>query len=212
MDNRQTSTFYTRWLKRSLDIVGSGIALCMLAPVFAAVALLVRVRVGSPVIFRQTRPGLAGAPFELVKFRTMSDRVDSSGHLLSDEERLDGFGRFLRSASLDELPELWNVFTGEMSLVGPRPLLMQYLERYTPRQRRRQEVRPGITGLAQVSGRNALDWERKFELDVEYVESYSLRLDVQIISRTFAVLLRRDGIAHDGYATAPEFMGKDGSS
>jgi len=207
MASHSPSTRYARLLKRSLDVIGSSLALCLLAPVLAIVAVLVRVRFGSPVMFRQSRPGLAGVPFELVKFRTMSDRFDSSGRALSDKDRLDGFGRFLRSTSLDELPELWNVVKGDMSLVGPRPLLVQYLDRYTPLQARRHEVRPGITGLAQVHGRNAVSWERKFELDVEYVDRYSFALDMKILALTVLQVIARQGINQPGQATAEEFVG-----
>ena len=159
------------------------------------------------MLFRQTRPGLHGQPFEMVKFRTMTDARDADGHLLPDAERLTSFGRFLRGASLDELPELWNVLRGEMSLVGPRPLLMRYLGRYTPEQARRHAVRPGITGLAQVSGRNALSWDEKFALDLEYVDRVSFGLDVRILLRTLAKVVRREGISAGQHATMPEFMG-----
>ncbi len=193
--------------KRTFDIVGAAAAIIVLLPLAAAVALIVRVFLGSPVLFHQSRPGLNGVPFRLVKFRTMTDRRDHAGNLLPDVERLGRLGRFLRAASLDELPELWNVLVGEMSLVGPRPLLMAYLDRYTPRQARRHLVRPGITGLAQVSGRNGLSWEEKFELDLEYVDRCSLALDVRILARTiWHVLLRRD-ITQPGHATAEEFTG-----
>ena len=179
----------------------------VLLPLAALVALVVRAFLGSPVLFRQIRPGRLGVPFRLIKFRTMSDRRDPAGSLLPDADRLGRLGRFLRGASLDELPELWNVLVGEMSLVGPRPLLMNYLDRYTPRQARRHLVRPGITGLAQVSGRNGLSWEEKFDLDLEYVERCSFALDVKILARTvWKVLLRRD-INQPGHATADEFTG-----
>ena len=199
---------YRRSLKRALDVVVSVIALTLAAPVLACIAALVRLRLGSPVFFRQRRPGLNGVPFEIVKFRSMRDARAAGGEVLPDENRLDWFGRMLRATSLDELPELWNVLKGDMSLVGPRPLLMQYLDRYTPEQMRRHDVRPGITGLAQVSGRNALDWERKFELDVEYVDRCAFALDLAIIGRTLVALIRRDGISHQGHATAPEFLGR----
>ena len=198
---------YRSFGKRLVDISGSLLLLALLMPVLVLVALAVRYRLGRPVLFRQTRPGQAGRPFTMLKFRTMSAATDRAGALLPDSERLSGFGRFLRASSLDELPELWNVLRGDMSLVGPRPLLMQYLPRYSAQQRRRHDVRPGITGLAQVSGRNALSWERKFELDVEYVERYSLAMDARVALRTIATLLRRDGISRPGNATAPEFMG-----
>ncbi len=199
--------WYRRVGKRTFDIVGAAAAIVVLLPLAAAVALIVRVFLGSPVLFRQSRPGLNGVPFWLVKFRTMTDRRDHAGSLLPDSERLGRLGRFLRAASLDELPELWNVLVGEMSLVGPRPLLLAYLDRYTPRQARRHLVRPGITGLAQVSGRNGLSWEEKFDLDLEYVDRCSLALDVKILARTiWQVLLRRD-INQPGHATAEEFTG-----
>jgi sugar transferase EpsL len=209
MTYRSTSTLYARSLKRLLDIAGSGLALCVLAPVFGVVALMVRLRLGSPVIFRQSRPGLAGVPFQMFKFRTMTERSDYSGRPLADEDRLERFGRFLRSTSLDELPELWNVFTGEMSLVGPRPLLMKYLDRYSPEQRHRHDVRPGITGLAQVNGRNDVSWESKFRWDVEYVRNVSFSLDMAILARSIAVVVRREGISQPGRATAEEFMGSE---
>ena len=204
---RVKSGWYRRVGKRTFDIVGAAAAIVVLLPLAAAVALIVRVFLGSPVLFRQSRPGLNGVPFGLVKFRTMTDRRDHAGSLLPDSERLGWLGRFLRAASLDELPELWNVLVGEMSLVGPRPLLLAYLDRYTPRQARRHLVRPGITGLAQVSGRNGLSWEEKFELDGEYVDRCSFALDVRILARTiWQVLLRRD-INQPGHATAEEFTG-----
>ena len=198
---------YTRYGKRTLDLVLSAGALLLLSPLIAALALLVRTRLGTPVLFRQQRPGLGGIPFILYKFRTMTDARDVQGRLLSDTERLTPFGRFLRSTSLDELPELLNVLHGEMSLVGPRPLLMQYLDRYTPEQARRHEVRPGITGWAQVNGRNALTWEQKFALDVWYVDHVSLALDAKIIVLTIAKIIKREGINEPGQATAQEFMG-----
>src|SRR6266487_6431115 len=186
---------YRRWGKRLLDIAIAAPAIAFLSFVLATTALLVRLKLGSPILFRQQRPGLQGKTFTMFKFRTMTDTRDGSGNLLSDADRLTSFGRFLRSTSLDELPELINVLKGEMSLVGPRPLLMQYLERYTPEQMRRHEARPGITGWAQVNGRNALTWERKFELDVWYVDNRSLWLDVKIICLTVWKIARRDGIS-----------------
>ena len=170
-------------------------------------ALLVRTKLGSPVFFRQTRPGLHGKPFEMLKFRTMTDARDAQGELLPDSERLPPFGRFLRSSSLDELPELWNVLKGEMSLVGPRPLLMEYLPLYTPQQYRRHEVRPGVTGWAQVNGRNAISWEEKFALDVWYVENQSFWLDVKILFLTVKKVLVKDGISASGEATMTKFTG-----
>ena len=198
---------YPRYGKRTLDLVLSAGALLLLSPLITALALLVRARLGTPVLFRQQRPGLGGIPFVLYKFRTMTDDRDVQGRPLSDTERLTPFGRFLRSTSLDELPELLNVLHGKMSLVGPRPLLVQYLERYTPEQARRHEVRPGITGWAQVNGRNTLTWEQKFALDVWYVDHMSLALDVKIIALTIAKTIKREGISQSGQATAEEFMG-----
>lgn len=181
--------------------------LLVLAPVFAVVALLVRIKLGAPIFFRQQRPGFGARPFALLKFRTMTDGRDRHGHLLPDAQRLTAFGQFLRSTSLDELPELLNVLKGEMSLVGPRPLLMQYLERYTPEQMRRHNVRPGLTGWAQVNGRNALTWEQKFALDVWYVDHRSLWLDLKILVRTLLTVVKREGINEAGTATMTEFMG-----
>lgn len=198
---------YRRWGKALLDRTAAAVGLVVLAPVLGAVAGLVRVKLGSPVLFCQTRPGLHGAPFTLYKFRTMTDARRPDGTPRPDAERLTDFGRFLRSSSLDELPELWNVLRGEMSLVGPRPLLVQYLDRYTPAQARRHDARPGITGLAQVSGRNALSWEEKFALDTEYVERCALWLDVKIVMQTLAKVVRREGISAGQHATMPEFTG-----
>lgn len=181
----------------------------LLAPVLVAVALLVSWRIGKPVLFWQTRPGKHGKPFRIVKFRTMRDGRDAEGKLLPDAERMTALGRFLRAASLDELPELWNVLKGDMSLVGPRPLLMQYLPLYTPEQARRHEVRPGITGWAQVNGRNAISWEKKFELDVWYVDHQSFWLDLKILWLTLWQVVRRDGIRHEGHATMPAFTGTE---
>jgi sugar transferase EpsL len=198
-------------LKRSIDLVAAFGGLLVLAPVLAILALLVRWSLGSPVLFRQMRPGLNGKPFTILKFRTMRNNNDESGSLsaLSDETRLTKVGRVLRSTSLDELPELWNVLRGEMSLVGPRPLLTRYLERYTPEQARRHEVRPGITGWAQVNGRNAITWEQKFALDVWYVDNHSLSLDMKILLLTIKKVGLRAGINASGGATMPEFGGSD---
>jgi lipopolysaccharide/colanic/teichoic acid biosynthesis glycosyltransferase len=193
--------------KRLFDLTLSTLALFLLSPLLGLLALLVRVKLGSPVLFRQQRPGLHGRPFTLIKFRTMIDQRDAQGNLLPDAERLPQFGKFLRASSLDELPELWNVLKGEMSLVGPRPLLMQYLPLYTPEQARRHEVRPGITGWAQVNGRNALTWEEKFALDVWYVDNHTLWLDVKIIFRTLRKIVKRDGINQEGQATVQYFSG-----
>ncbi len=192
--------------KRLMDVLVSGTALLVLSPVQALVAALVRFNLGSPVLFRQERPGKDGRIFELVKFRTMLP-LDPDRGLVADEDRITRFGAFLRSTSLDELPTLRNVLKGDMSLVGPRPLLVQYLERYSPEQSRRHEVRPGVTGLAQVSGRNAITWDEKFARDVEYVDQRSLALDLAIIWRTVVQVLRRHGIAAEGNVTMPEFRG-----
>jgi len=195
--------------KRFLDLLVSALVLILLSPLLLVLAVLVRVKLGKPVLFKQERPGLHGKLFKLYKFRTMRDLYDSEGKPLSDEQRLTKFGRFLRSSSLDELPEFFNVLKGEMSLVGPRPLLVAYLERYTPEQARRHEVLPGITGWAQVNGRNALSWEDKFKLDVWYVDHRSFWLDIKILFRTLWKAIKREGISAPGSATAPEFMGTD---
>lgn len=197
-------------IKRCADIGVAAVALLVAAPLLLLVALAVHVNLGSPVLFRQRRPGLNGRPFTMVKFRTMRDANGRDGRPLPDTERLTPFGKLLRSTSLDELPELWNVLHGEMSLVGPRPLLMEYLDRYTPEQARRHEVRPGVTGWAQVHGRNALSWEERFRLDVWYVEHRSLRLDLQILIRTFSMVLCRTGVTANGEATMSVFEGKPG--
>lgn len=194
-------------VKRLLDITVSTLALTLLSPVLAVTALVVRQRLGTPVLFRQIRPGLNGKPFEMLKFRSMRDAVASDGQPLSDAERLTSFGRFLRSTSLDELPGLWNVLKGDMSLVGPRPLLMEYLPLYTSEQARRHEVRPGISGWAQVNGRNAISWEQKFALDVWYVDNRSLWLDIKILTMTTLKVVRRDGISSAGSVTAEKFEG-----
>lgn len=196
---------YRRFGKRVFDLALTIPALILLSPVLAFTALLVRVKLGSPVIFRQQRPGLNGQPFTVLKFRTMTDTRDAQGNLLPDKDRLTSLGRFLRSTSLDELPELLNVLRGEMSVVGPRPLLMKYLDRYTSTQMRRHEILPGITGWAQVNGRNAISWAEKFALDVWYVDHLSLRLDLQIIALTLWKALRREGISQAGQATMEEF-------
>ena len=193
--------------KRILDILVSALALAVLAPVFLIVAGSVGTRMGWPVLFRQVRPGRFGKPFTMIKFRTMLNATDSLGNLLPDAVRLTGFGQFLRNASLDELPELWNVLKGDMSLVGPRPLLMQYLPLYSKEQFRRHDVRPGITGWAQVNGRNALSWDEKFALDVWYVDNQSFWLDIKILLRTVIAVFSRKGISSDGHATMPPFTG-----
>ncbi len=193
--------------KRALDLVGASVGLLVTAPVMAGAALAIRATMGPPVLFAQPRPGLGGRTFTMYKFRTMREASDEAGRPLPDEARLTRLGRVLRAASIDELPALLNVLRGDMSLVGPRPLLVRYLERYTPEQSRRHTVKPGITGWAQINGRNALTWEAKFEHDVWYVDHRSIWLDLRILARTVIAVLRRDGIAHEGAATMPEFMG-----
>ena len=194
-------------MKRAFDLILTLATAIFWLPLLLVVAWVVRIKLGAPVFFRQERPGLHGKPFRMVKFRSMTDARDAHGNLLPDEERLPAFGRWLRASSMDELPELFNVLKGEMSLVGPRPLLMQYLPRYSARQARRHEVPPGITGWAQVNGRNAISWDQKFELDVWYVENRSLWLDCKIIFLTILKLFRRDDVNAPGSATMPEFMG-----
>ncbi|WP_434572743.1 sugar transferase [Pseudomonas sp. Z3-8] len=196
-------------LKRLFDIVASLVGLILLSPVIAIVAYMIRKRLGSPVLFRQIRPGLGGVSFEMVKFRTMRDGLDVNGDPLPDSERMTDFGRFLRASSLDELPELWNVLRGDMSLVGPRPLLMEYLPLYNDQQFRRHEVRPGVTGWAQVNGRNALSWDEKFKLDVWYVNNQSVWLDLRIIFLTVKKVLVREGISADGEVTMSKFKGSE---
>ena len=203
------NAFYPGFGKRALDVVVASVLLFVLSPVLAVVSVLVRVKLGSPVLFRQQRPGRDAVPFELLKFRTMSDERDSSGDLLPDAARLGSFGRFLRASSLDELPELWNVMTGDMSLVGPRPLLMEYLSRYSLEQARRHELRPGLTGWAQVNGRNAVSWTDRFAMDIWYVDHASFALDLRILGKTIAAVFRREGIAAEGEATMPPFLGND---
>jgi sugar transferase EpsL len=197
-------------LKRALDVVGSAAGLLVLAPLIACVALAIRLTLGPPVLFRQERPGLHGRPFVLLKFRTMRQSHDAAGNALPDEDRLSRLGRLLRSTSLDELPTLWNVLRGQMSLVGPRPLLMEYLPLYSAEQRRRHDVRPGITGLVQVSGRNALTWTEKFDLDLQYVEKRSLLLDLRILAVTLTKVVTREGISQPGRATMDRFRGNGG--
>jgi len=200
-------SIYRNHLKRSLDVCVAAVGLLLTAPALLTLAIAVKTRLGSPVFFVQTRPGLRGQPFRMVKFRTMTDARDAQGNALPDGARLTRFGRFLRSTSLDELPELWNVLTGDMSLVGPRPLLTEYLDLYTPAQRLRHDVRPGITGLAQVNGRNALTWDEKFAFDLEYVRSYSFGTDVRILLRTLGQVISRRGVTQPGHASAERFMG-----
>lgn len=198
---------YDRVIKRIIDLLLSGLALLVLSPVYLVLAVLVRRRLGSPVIFSQQRPGRNGRIFEMYKFRSMTDARNAEGELLPDEYRLTEFGKKLRATSLDELPELWNIFKGDMSIVGPRPLLVRYLPRYNERQKHRHDVRPGLTGWAQVNCRNAISWEQKFAYDVEYVEKESFLLDMKIILMTVGKVLHRSGINQDGNATMEEFMG-----
>lgn len=193
--------------KRVFDVTLSSAALVALSPVILGVALLVRVRLGKPVIYAQERPGLRGEGFTIYKFRSMLETKDEDGQLLPSVDRTPPFGERLRALSLDELPELWNVVRGDMSLVGPRPLMMSYLPRYTPEQARRHAVRPGITGLAQVGGRNAIDWEEKFALDVEYVDHHNLRMDIAILVRTIVTVVSRQGVRHSEEVHMPEFLG-----
>lgn len=198
-------------MKRIIDISISSVGLLITSPVIIGTALLVKYRLGSPVIFKQKRPGQNGNPFYLYKFRTMSEATDNKGNLLTDEQRLTKLGRLLRKFSLDELPQLINVLKGDISLVGPRPLLMEYLDYYTPRQARRHEVRPGITGWAQVNGRNAISWEEKFEYDVWYVENQSFWLDLKILCLTLIKVFKSEGISQQGQATIQKFRGSEGS-
>jgi sugar transferase EpsL len=198
-------------IKRALDLAAAAAGVVILAPVMAATALAVRATLGRPLLFRQLRPGWRAEPFTLYKFRTMREAAGPDGTPLADEARLTRLGRLLRATSLDELPTLWNVLRGDMSLVGPRPLLMEYLPLYTPRQMRRHEVRPGITGWAQINGRNTVTWDRKLELDVWYVENRSLRLDLLILARTLARVVRREGISQPGHATVEKFRGTGGA-
>ncbi len=195
--------------KRLFDLIIAGLILLVLSPLLLVLALWVWAAHGTPILFRQQRPGYKGRPFVLYKFRTMTDRTAPDGNLLPDSERLTRLGRFLRSTSLDELPELFNVLRGEMSLVGPRPLLMQYLERYSPEQMRRHDMLPGITGWAQVNGRNALTWDEKFKLDIWYVDHWSLWLDIKILWLTLWKALKREGISQPGHATMEEFKGNE---
>jgi sugar transferase EpsL len=194
-------------MKRAFDIVISSILLLLLLLPLLILAAMIRIKLGSPILFAQVRPGLGGAPFTLLKFRTMTDAVDASGNVLRDEDRLTPFGQLLRRTSLDELPELWNVLKGDMSLVGPRPLLMEYLPLYSQEQNRRHEVRPGITGWAQVNGRNLLNWDERFKLDVWYVDQHSFLLDIKILILTIQKVIKREGISANGEATMSKFKG-----
>ncbi|WP_342650964.1 sugar transferase [Pseudomonas sp. REB1044] len=196
-------------IKRLFDVVASACALLLLSPVIGIVAWKVRKNLGAPVLFRQQRPGLRGKPFEMVKFRTMRDAVDAQGNVLPDAERMTPFGSFLRASSLDELPELWNVLLGHMSLVGPRPLLMEYLPLYSQQQYRRHDVRPGVTGWAQINGRNALSWDEKFKLDIWYVDNRSFWLDIKILLLTVKKVVKKDDITGSGEATMSKFTGNE---
>ena len=194
-------------LKRAFDVIAAAGVLLLMSPLLLVIAVLVRWKMGSPVLFRQPRPGLLARPFTLVKFRTMRSAKPGEDAVASDALRLTALGKWMRKYSLDEFPQLWNVLAGDMSLVGPRPLLMQYVERYTPEQARRHLVKPGVTGWAQVRGRNSIDWEQKFALDVWYVDHHSFWLDLKILLETAGSVLKREGISQDGFATMPEFMG-----
>ncbi|NTZ49266.1 sugar transferase [Citrobacter gillenii] len=196
-------------MKRLLDIIISFCALIVLSPLLLYLAYKIKVKIGSPVLFKQQRPGLNGKPFNMIKFRTMRDAYDKDGNPLPDDERMTVFGTKLRNMSLDELPELWNVLRGDMSLVGPRPLLMQYLSLYNTKQMRRHEVRPGITGWAQVNGRNSISWQEKFDLDVWYIDNHSLLLDLKILLLTIQKAYKRDGISAEGHVTVEPFRGND---
>jgi lipopolysaccharide/colanic/teichoic acid biosynthesis glycosyltransferase len=195
------------FIKRLFDIISSAAGLIAISPLLVVLAVLVRLKLGSPILFRQQRPGLGGKAFVIYKFHTMTDQRDTSGNLLPDEQRLPAFGRFLRSTSFDELPELFNVLKGDMSIVGPRPLMMKYLDRYSPQQARRHEVKPGITGWAQINGRNAISWEDKFKFDVWYVDNWTFWLDMKIILKSIWMVIAREGITQQGRATTDEFMG-----
>jgi sugar transferase EpsL len=198
---------YRRFVKRSLDLSLGVLVLFLICPILLLIFVVLRVTIGRPVVFRQMRPGLMGKPFTINKFRTMTEQRDANGCLLPDEQRITKVGQILRSSSLDELPEIFNVLRGDMSFVGPRPLMMEYIERYTLNQARRHDVMPGITGWAQINGRNSLTWEEKFDLDIWYVEHQSFMLDLRILAATVWKVLRREGISEQGYATASEFMG-----
>lgn len=201
-------TFYEKFIKRFLDILLSAIAIIFLSPLFVVISLMVKIKLGSPILFSQERPGKFGEIFVLRKFRTMTDEVDPlTGGLLPDEQRLTRFGCFLRSTSLDELPELFNILKGDMSIVGPRPLLVRYLPRYNEKQMHRHDVRPGLTGFAQANGRNAISWEEKFDMDVYYTEHISFLFDLKVILQTVKAVICRDGINSDTCATMEEFMG-----
>ena len=205
--NKRRRGIYERFIKRALDMILSGIAIIILSPILLIVAILVKTKLGSPVIFKQERPGLNERIFKMYKFRSMTDAKDENGELLPDEERLTSFGKKLRSTSLDELPELFNIFKGDMSIVGPRPLMVSYLPLYNEFQKHRHDVRPGLTGLAQISGRNLLSWKERFEKDISYVENISFTLDMKIIFYTVKSVIKRDGISSNTSETMEDFMG-----
>ena len=207
--NKRRRGIYERFIKRALDMILSGVAIIVLSPILLIVAILVKTKLGSPVIFKQERPGLNEKIFKMYKFRSMTDAKDENGELLPDEERLTSFGKKLRSTSLDELPELFNIFKGDMSIVGPRPLLVQYLNRYNQEQRKRHLTRPGITGLAQVEGRNSLSWQDKFQFDISYVNDITFLLDVKIVLKTIKVVFKKEGINSQNAATMEEFKGNN---
>ncbi|MEO1373373.1 MAG: sugar transferase [Cyanobacteria bacterium J06635_10] len=204
---RERNKKVSRAIKYVLDRVIAAIALLVLSPLMLIVAIAIYSRMGSPLIFSQARPGKDNRVFQFYKFRTMTDEQDADGNLLDDEQRLTAFGEFLRETSLDEIPQLWNILKGDMSFVGPRPLLVRYLERYSPQQARRHEVKPGITGLAQVKGRNSINWEEKFQLDVWYIDNWSLWLDLKILVMTFFKVLQKEGIDQEGHISSSEFLG-----
>lgn len=202
-----TKLFYEKYVKRTVDFLLSLVSIIILSPVLLILAVVVRIKMGSPIVFSQSRPGINGKIFKMYKFRTMTNEKDENGNLLSDEMRLNKFGSFLRSTSLDELPELFNILKGDMAIVGPRPLLVEYLPLYTRKQARRHEVRPGMTGYAQVNGRNELSWEKKFELDVEYVDNVTFVNDLRIIFKTVKTVLKREGISSETSKTMEKFTG-----
>ena len=206
---RNTKFFVARLTKRLFDVGVATLLVVILSPVFLATAVGVWLRLGRPAIFKQKRPGLGGEPFTIYKFRSMLDITDPNGNLPPNDQRMTSFGRFIRATSIDELPELWNVIKGDMSLVGPRPLMMWYLPRYNAEQARRHDVKPGITGLAQIGGRNAISWEEKFALDIEYVDNHSMWLDVTVLVRTIRKVLSRHGISQGDFVGMPEFLGTD---
>ncbi len=200
-----------KFIKRLFDLCGSLVFLCLFSPVVLVISLMVRKKIGSPVFFCQERTGLNGKPFTIYKFRTMTEEIDEEGKILPDEQRLVSFGSFLRRTSLDELPEFLNVLKGEMSLVGPRPLLIEYMERYSSEQKRRHKVKPGITGWAQINGRNMISWDERFKMDLWYIDHWNLWLDLKILFSTLLIVFKREGISAEGHATMPEFLGGDSS-